>query len=532
MPVQKEEYNTAHPNIKARVRPHNAESEAAILGCVLLDEEAAVRILNELKETDFFSKAHAAIFTAMQGIYARNVPVDFVTLVEELESLGLMQAAGGVEYITRLTGVVPSAANYKYYLDIIKKNATLRKLIDAGEKIIDCAYTGDPEDNAVTLAEREIYAIAEKGDTGSFVPISTATGEVIDRLEELCRDPKATRGITTGFASLNRLLNGLQRSDLILLAARPGQGKTSIGMNIIQHAALSRERKSPTGKVDPYVCAVFSLEMPYTQLAKRMLCSEALVDMSKCNAGDLTAAEWKRLMDAKARLDKAKIHIYDSSAMTPMEIVSRCRRLKREQGLDLIMIDYLQLMTMGGRVESRQQEISTITRMMKIAARELDVPILLLSQMSRAIEQRKGRPQMSDLRESGAIEQDADIIMFIYREHDVTEPNVTEEEKNKVELIIAKHRNGSQGTINLRWDGPHVRFVDIDNSRDDDHAPVRDGTFVIDNDFPPPPAEDFAADAVPLDDYTPDDADDGHAVSEQTAEEILKVDPNDTSDIF
>ena len=529
MPKQKEEFNPNHPNLKARIRPHNTEAEAAVLGCVLLDEEASVRILSELKEADFFSKAHKVIFDAMCNIYARNVPIDFVTLIEELESQGTTEAAGGVEYITRLTGVVPSAANHKYYLEIIKKNATLRRLIDASEKIIACAYTGDPDNEAVSLAEREIYAIAEKGDSGSFVPIARATSEVIDKLEQLCRDPKATRGITTGFASLNRLLNGLQRSDLILLAARPGQGKTSIGMNIIQHAALSRERKSPTGKVDPYSCAVFSLEMPYTQLAKRMICSEALVDMTRCNAGDLTAAEWKRIMDAKARLDKAKIHIYDSSNMTPMEIVSRCRRLKREQGLDLVMIDYLQLMTMGGRVESRQQEISTITRMMKIAARELDVPILLLSQMSRAIEQRKGRPQMSDLRESGAIEQDADIIMFIYREHDNNEPNITEEERNKVELIIAKHRNGSQGTINLRWEGPYVRFVDVDRTHSEESAPAHDGTFTVDNavsdDFDPTAA-------VPLDDYTPPPDDDGHDLSEQSAEEILKVDPNDTSDIF
>lgn len=524
--MPKEEINKNHPNLKARVRPHNADAEAAVLGCVLLDEEASVRILSELKQSDFFSKAHGVIFDAMCGIYARNVPIDFVTLVEELESLGTTEAAGGVSYVTKLTGVVPSAANYKYYLEIIKKNATLRKLIDAGEKIIDCAFTGDPDNEAVTLAEREIYAIAEKGDSGSFVPISKATSEVIDKLEELCRDPKATRGITTGFASLNRILNGLQRSDLILLAARPGQGKTSIGMNIIQHAALSHERKSPTGKPEPYSCAVFSLEMPYTQLAKRMICSEALVDMSKCNAGNLSPAEWKRIMDAKARLDKAKIHIYDSSAMTPMEIVSRCRRLKREQGLDLVMIDYLQLMTMGGRVESRQQEISSITRMMKIAARELDVPILLLSQMSRAIEQRKGRPQMSDLRESGAIEQDADIIMFIYREHDANEPNISDEEKNKVELIIAKHRNGSLGTIDLRWEGPYVRFVDVDKSHDEGAAPNREGTFIVDN------QADFDPDtAVPLEEAAAAD-DDGHEVREQTAEEILRVDPNDDSDIF
>lgn len=321
MPQKKEEFNTEHPNIKARIKPHNAEAEQAILGCVLLDEEAALKSLTELKEGDFYIQAHAGIFTAMQNIFARNTPVDFVTLVGELEALGLMEKVGGVSYVSKLTNAVPTASNYRYYLELIKKDSQLRKLIAAGEKIIDCAYTGDPENGAMSLAEREIYALAEKGDSGSFVGMPTATAEVIDKLETLCRDPKASRGITTGFASLNRYLNGLQRSDLILIAARPGEGKTSIGMNMIRMAALSNERKTETGALKPYVCAVFSLEMPYTQLAKRMLCSEALVDMTHCNEGSLSAEEWRRLIDAKARLDKSKIFIYDSSNMSPMEIV-------------------------------------------------------------------------------------------------------------------------------------------------------------------------------------------------------------------
>ncbi len=527
---RKAEYNTEHPNIKARVKPHNAEAEQAVLGCVLLDEEAALKVLTELKEDDFYIPAHAAVFTAMRAIFARNTPVDFVTLVGELEALGLMEQVGGVSYVSKLTNAVPTASNYRYYLDLIRKNSQLRKLIAAGEKIIDCAYTGDPDDGAMSLAEREIYALAEKGDSGSFVGMPTATGEVIDKLEALCRDPKASRGITTGFAGLNRYLNGLQRSDLILIAARPGEGKTSIGMNMVRIAALSAERKTETGAPDPYVCAVFSLEMPYTQLAKRMLCSEALVDMTHCNEGNLTAEEWRRLIDAKARLDKSKIFIYDSSNMSPMEIVSRCRRLKREHGLDLVMIDYLQLMTMGGRVESRQQEVAAITRMMKIAARELDVPILLLSQMSRAIDSRKdGRPQMSDLRESGAIEQDADIILFIHRPNKNNE-SLPEEERAKVELIIAKHRNGETGTVELKWQGPFVRFVDVDNSARtraaEAAAPPEQsgGTFVIDTDAP----ADAPFDTGPAG-YTP--SDDGPAdFSASTVDEILKVDPNDDSD--
>lgn len=328
------------------------------------------------------------------------------------------------------------------------------------------AFVGDPENDALGFAEREIYALSEENDRSALREIQPSVVEAIARMEEMYRDPTAGKGIPTGFKGLNAILNGFQPSDLILIAARPGQGKTSIGMNFIEHAAMHCERKTAAGKSDPYKCAVFSLEMPAIQLAKRMLCSEARIDMTKANSGRLSPEDWKAIVAAKARLDKAHIYIDDSSLTTPIEILSKCRRLKREKGLDLVMIDYLQLMTSGDRVESRQQEISTITRTMKIAAKELNVPILLLSQMSREVEKRTNKkPQMSDLRESGAIEQDADIIMFIYREFDKDDPAVDEEKRNKVELIIAKHRNGETGSVELKWDGPSVRFLDVDRSR-------------------------------------------------------------------
>ena len=344
-----------------------------------------------------------------------------------------------------------------------------------------------------------------ENDSGEMKDIQVATNSVLDRLEKLAADPKAMRGIPTGFASLNRRLNGLQRSDLILIAARPGQGKTSIGMNIIQNVAMNRERRTESGNVKPYVCAVFSLEMPAEQLVKRMLCSVAKVDMTRVNAGTLEAAEWKRLAEAKARLDKSKIYIFDSAQTTPMELLSRCRRLKREQGLDVVMIDYLQLMTTGKRVESRQLEISEITRTLKIAARELDVPILLLSQMSREVEKRTNRrPQMSDLRESGAIEQDADIIMFIYREHDMTDTSVDAAVRDKVELIIAKHRNGEPGSVEMRWAGKYVSFVDVDNSKAtaqlEKSAPPVDKTGNFDGAEEYVPQERTAADILSADD--------------------------------
>lgn len=462
----KKEFNDEHPNLKARVLPHNNEAEQAVLSCVMIDRDAPIHILAEIKTDDFYSKAHKDIYAAMLSISAKDIPIDIVTLVQELESLGMMESAGGLTYLTRLTNIVPSAANYKHYCDIVKKNSQLRNLIDASQKIINISFTGDPDDVAMATAEREIYALAEKQDRSSLREIQPSIAAAISKMELLYRDPLAGRGIPTGYKGLNAILNGFQQSDLILIAGRPGQGKTSISMNFIEHAALHAERKTAAGKPDPYKCAVFSLEMPAVQLAKRMVCSEAHVDMSRANSGKLLPEDWKRIFDAKARLDKAKIFIDDSSLTTPIEILSKCRRLKREQGLDLVMIDYLQLMSSGKRVESRQQEISDITRTMKIAAKELSVPILLLSQMSRDVEKRTNKtPQMSDLRESGAIEQDADIIIFIYREHEPNDESIDIETRNKVQLIISKHRNGETGKVDLKWDGATVRFVDIDSTK-------------------------------------------------------------------
>lgn len=465
MPKKTEEVNRNHPNLKTRQMPQHLAAEKAVLSCVIVDDKAASEIFAALEPDDFFSRTHAVIYEAMRSIAFKNIPVDLVTIVQQLEEMGELGDVGGVGYLTEIAGEMPSAANFKHYVGIVKKNAKLRKIIGIGNKMIDLAYTGDPDDTVLNTAEKEIFELSGENDSGEVKDIRTATNNVLDRLEKLAADPKAMRGIPTGFAGLNRRLNGLQRSDLILIAARPGQGKTSIGMNIVQQVALNRERRTETGAVKPYVCAVFSLEMPAEQLVKRMLCSIGKVDMTHVNAGTLDAGEWKRLAEAKAKLDKSKIFIFDSAQTTPMELLSRCRRLKREHGLDLVMVDYVQLMTTGKRVESRQLEISEITRTMKIAARELDVPILLLSQMSRDIEKRTSRrPQMSDLRESGTIEQDADIIMFIYREHDMTDTSVEPDKRDKVELIIAKHRNGEPGSVDMRWMGKYISFVDIDNS--------------------------------------------------------------------
>ncbi len=526
MPQTAQKQKKEHPNLTARVLPHSLEAEQAALGCVMIDEYAPIHILSELKEDDFYSKAHREIFRAMLNIMQKDKPIDIVMLVQELETMGSMEAVGGLTYLTSLSNIVPSASNYRHYCEIVKKNSTLRKLIESAQKITDKAFTGDPEDNALPFAESEIYTLAEKLDKSSLVEMRSATGDAIAKMELMYNDPKAGKGIPTGFKRLNDMLNGLQPSDLILIAARPGQGKTSIGMNFIQHAALDNNRRTPAGKPDPYKCAVFSLEMPAVQLAKRMLCSVAKVNMANASSGKLGNDEWKRLYHAKTKLDAAHIYIDDSSLTTPIEILSKCRRLKREKGLDLVMIDYLQLMSSGKRVESRQQEISEITRTLKIAAKELNVPILLLSQMSREVEKRTNKkPQMSDLRESGAIEQDADIIMFIYREHDPHDLTVEESKRNKVELILAKHRNGETGSIELAWKGEYVSFADLDKSSYLEKSMPPEGgdggNFSMPDDALRGTEEDFS-----------DTSDGGADFSSMSAEQILAADPNSDDDVL
>ncbi|MCH5163544.1 MAG: replicative DNA helicase [Clostridiales bacterium] len=456
----KEKENKVHPNVKGKIMPQNNEAEQAVLCCVLIDEYVPNEILSNLSPEDFYSHAHQNIFEAMKNVYADNKPIDIVTLVQELEKLGTMEAVGGINYVSSLSNILPSAANYVYYLDIVKQNSQRRKLINTANKIANVAYSG--EEDALSFAEKEVFALGESNTHNSLKPISDSLNEAIEHMEQVERDPLAFRGIPTGFKQLDNLLNGFQKGDLIIIAARPGQGKTSIGMNFIQSAAFA-ERTTETGKKVPLQAAVFSLEMPSVQLARRMACSVAKVDMTKANSGSMNEAEWKRLMLAKSKLDKAGIFVDDTSATSPVDIISKCRKLKREKGLDIVMIDYLQLMSPSKRVENRQQEISDITRNLKIAAKELNVPILLLSQLSRKVEERKEKvPVMSDLRESGAIEQDADIIMFLYREYADSDKNVTEEERNAVQLIVAKHRNGQTGTIDLRWRGPYVSFEDRD----------------------------------------------------------------------
>ena len=493
----------AKTKTNTNILPNNLEAEQALLGCLLIDNDTQTEVLDKLSEEDFYQESHKLIIGAMKSVFNARKPVDIVTLADQLETDNALEKAGGITYITDLAKITPSAANYKSYLDIVKRDSINRKLIRASQKIIENSSEGVDAADSVAYAEKLVFDISKKMDTSTLVDMreDESYDLVLNKFEVISTDKNALRGVNTGFTKLDKITNGLQKSDFIVLAARPGVGKTTIGMNIIEHAAL----------VDNKVCAVFSLEMPRIQLAQRLLCSYSRVSMSKALAGELTQNDWKKLWKASADLKKAKIYIDDSSKITPAEILSKCRRLKaRKEGLDIIMIDYIQLMGSGERrqEENRQQEISTITRNLKIMAKELDVPVLALSQLRRISS--KEEPQLSDLRESGAIEQDADMVMFIHR------PDVaaTEEEiksgkiiKDAADLIIAKHRNGELGRVKLRFRGDQVRYVNpppgflpdepgekASASSDDDQEYTYDEAM-----------ESFGDEVPPPDDFNPED---------------------------
>ena len=488
---------------KTNVLPNNLEAEQALLGCLLIDNEVQTELLDKLGEDDFYQESHKLIVGAMRAVFNARKPVDIVTLADQLENENCLAKVGGQSYITELATMTLSAANYRSYFEIVKRDSIHRRLIRASQQIIEQCQSGGESDDSVAYAEKLVFDISKKMDTSTLVDMreDDSYDQVLNKFELISTDKNALRGVNTGFTKLDKLTNGLQKSDFIVLAARPGVGKTTIGMNIIEYAALHDNR----------VCAVFSLEMPRVQLAQRLLCSHARVSMSKALAGELSQNEWKQLWKASSELKQAKIYIDDSSKITPAEILSKCRRLKaRKEGLDIVMIDYIQLMGSGEQrhgEENRQQEVATITRNLKIMAKELDVPVLALSQLRRISS--KEEPQLSDLRESGAIEQDADMVMFIHR------PDVaaTEEElktgkivKDAADLIIAKHRNGELGRVKLRFRGDQVRYVnpppgflpdDPQEGRQgakDEEAPAPE-----DDDAPPFDTYDEAMDAFPRD---------------------------------
>jgi len=448
--------------------PHSYETEQCVLGCVLLDNNASIAVFGNLAEKDFYSPTHKLIFSTMKGLYDKNKPVDFVTLSSTLTATGEIDKAGGIDYLTSLADIVPSSENVRHYIEIIKRDSTLRELITAGNKIVAGCFGTDNAQAALADAERLVFGVGREQDRKELTLIREELPEVLERLETIQRDPTAMRGLKTGFYSLDDITNGLQRSNLIIIAARPGEGKTSLGLNIITSAAIKSKAK----------CAVFSLEMSKQELTTRALCSVACVDIAKAQRGEMSPAEIARIFAANKALAEADIYIDDNSTITPAEIMSKCMQLKRERGaLDLVLVDYLGLMAGGGtRRESRQVEVADNSRAMKILAKELEVPVILVSQLSRSVVIRgvdkttgeDSPPVLSDLRESGAIEQDADIVMFIHNKNkskEDQEGGFNDSEKRERELIIAKHRSGRQGSFKLHWVGAYTRFFNIPSAQ-------------------------------------------------------------------
>lgn len=439
--------------MRARMLPHSIEAEQAVLASLLIDKNAPATIFGILNRSDFYDEAHAIIFEAMKELAAKNKPIDYVTLSGTLQAKDCLDKVGDVDYISSLTTILPSSANFLAYTNQVKEKSILRELISTGQSISEIGFTIEDSESAIASAETSFFKLSTLQDISSLKNMSETLGNVIAKFETIHSNPESLVGLRTGFVRLDTLTNGLQKGDLIILAARPSVGKTAFGLNIAANAALGGKK-----------IAIFSLEMPRDQLAQRVLCSVAGVSMSKALSGQegnkLGQKEWAALTAAKKKLaDTSNIFVDDSSMISADKILSKCRRLQREHGLDLVMIDYLQLMTVEKRSAqaNRQNEVAEISRMLKIMAKELNVPVIALSQLSRLSAKEDRKPVLSDLRESGAIEQDADIVMFLHRN------NEAGADGSVMQLIVAKHRNGAlDDNIGLKWIGDIVSFKNLD----------------------------------------------------------------------
>lgn len=437
-----------------RIPPHNLEAEQAVLGAMLLSTDAVEGALGMLEDTDFYRPAHARIFTAMNDLYARSVPVDHLSIADRLEATGELEAAGGKPYLLDLSGAVPTTANWQRYAEIVKRLSMLRQLIGAATQIVAMGYDA-PDDlgGVVEEAERLIFQVTNKRVASNFREIQELLKVSFEQLEDLFERKEHITGVHSGFDSLDRLLAGMHGGDLIILAARPSVGKTALALNIAVGAAMHGTS-----------VAAFSLEMSSEQLVQRVLCAESRINLQDVRTGYLQESDWHAVHTAMGKLAKLDFWVDDTPSISILEVRAKARRQLRDKESGLIIIDYLQLMQpQNRRTENRQVEIAEISRGLKILAKELNVPVLALSQLSRAVEQRAGkRPQLSDLRESGAIEQDADIVMFLDRN---TNPGSEDEEgrpaKGTAELIVAKHRNGPLGTIPLVFHDRFTKFVDV-----------------------------------------------------------------------
>ena len=440
-----------------KVPPHDEDVEQAVLGSMLTDNDAVMAAVEVLKEDAFYREDNKIIYQAILNLYSKSEPIDIITLKDELESMGKFEQVGGFEYLASLPDKVPTTANVQKYIKIVEEKSVLRNLIKTANEIIELGYnpTEDVED-IMDGAEKKIFDIMQSKNTKSYTPIKDVLVESFTNLEKLYNQKQHVTGVPTQFYDLDDKTAGLHGSELILVAARPAMGKTAFALNIATNAALRAN----------VPVAIFSLEMSKDQLVNRMLCSEAMVDSNKVRTGKLDEEDWTKLAEAIGPLSEAGVYIDDTPGISVMEIRTKCRKLKMEKNIGLVVIDYLQLISGSNkRNGSREQEISEISRSLKVLAKELNVPVIALSQLSRAVEQRDDhRPMLSDLRESGAIEQDADIVMFLYRDDYYNKESA---EKDIAEVIIAKQRGGSTGTVKLYWMGNYTKFVNIERRFDD-----------------------------------------------------------------
>ena len=434
-----------------RSLPQSLEAEQSVIGAMIIDKSAIAKALEKLKDEDFYRDGHKVIFKAIREMFSKDMAGDLVTLLEYLKSTDMLEKAGGVTYISEVSSNILTTANLEAYIKIVEEKSTLRKLIKSATSIIEESYNKqDKVEEVLDLAQKKIFDLAEKQGSNDYESLANVLERGFLEIERLFNNKGSITGVGSGIRDLDAKTSGFQKGDMVLIAARPSMGKTTFSLNIAEHAAL-REGKS---------VVIFSLEMSKEQLAYKLLCSEANVDMLKLRTGNLDDDDWERIARATGPLSKAKIYIDDTAGLSVMEMRSKCRKIKMEHGIDMILIDYLQLMSGSSGSESRQQEVSEISRSIKALAKEMECPVIALSQLSRAPEQRADhRPMLSDLRESGSIEQDADVVMFLYRDEYY---NKETEDKNIGECIIAKQRNGPVGTVKMAWIGAHSKFANLE----------------------------------------------------------------------
>lgn len=445
-------------NVLKRILPHSIEAEQSVIGSMIMDREAIVVASELITGEDFYNKQYGVLFETMVELNDSGSPVDLVTLQNRLKEKDVPPEVSSLEFVRELITAVPTSANIRYYANIVAEKSTLRKLIRLNEEIANTCYSGKESlEYILDDTEKRVFQLVQKRTTDNFVPVRQIVMNAIDKIEIAAKNKGSVTGIPTGFIDLDYRTAGMQPSDLILVAARPSMGKTAFELNLAQYMAFKKN----------LTVALFSLEMSKEQLVNRMFSLESNVDAQKLRTGQLNDQEWERLIESAGTIGKSRLIIDDTPGISIAELRSKCRKYKLEHDLSIIMIDYLQLMSGSGRSESRQQEISDISRSLKALARELNVPVVALSQLSRAVEQRPDhRPMLSDLRESGAIEQDADVVMFLYRDdyynHDSPDKGVSE-------VIIAKQRNGPIGTVKLAWLPEYTKFANLERGKNEDY---------------------------------------------------------------